>query len=1024
MLYEDFVVQIGRDLGQGHRVRVLKSPAGEGEGLFRVPPGSERLSMILGSAREGVRGGEEISVVPDPRHLRMPPVMRITPSAQARLLGDELFNALFNGQVRSLYDQSLGSLGGNSNRGLRIKLKLDPRDPDVAALGALPWEYLCRTDTQDFLCLSRLSPIVRYLDVPRPVVQIPLPSPLRILMVVSSPTGLEALDLGQERRQLEHTWKKQHTVEIETLEEANVAALREKLLEKSFHVLHFMGHGGFDSHSGRGVLYFEGRDDAPEPLSGEDLATKLKDFRDLQLIVLNACNTARARGEAGGDPFAGVANALVLGGLPAVVAMQFPISDRAAIAFSKAFYTRLATGDPVDAALTEGRQAIHSTFPESLEWGTPVLFMRVPDGRLFSNVAEPSTSGLPQPVATTDPRRLRRAGLGAAIFSLLLFLALAGWLSFEKANQSTLTERPPILEVYQTFDTAVTGLTGAVTSVELLENGRMRLNLEFTNQSEKAQALAIDHRASYVADEFGNLYEIFNAKSGAASAVRSIESIPKGARVTRSLELPAPKDGAKSFSVRLADAQPRQGDLSFFEVKLPAYPEKYTVKTPPPTPPPGAESLPVSVTFASSIEGFIGKVASVDLLDASHMRWAFSFLNRSTSDLDVGLDYSAIYLVDELGNRYPLLRVEAAHKPDATGLLPRALRADYWFEFDAPRDGARKFRVELATKKSSALSFKPFEAQFTAYDAARYSTRSKIQLPPPQPKIASATAPAPPIETVATEPGKEFGSSVPGVGGKVTKIELLPSGRMRWTLSFWNRSNGEVVVAASPGESYLLDRAGNRYSVLSSTTGSSSTSTTRLGAGTRLENHLELGAPRRGAARLTAHLEGHGSETLHFDTFEVDLADFGVSVETATPDKKPGTVVLQPAKTFSSNVEGLSGTLTTIERLEDGRLRLNLELTNATGSRFEIGLRYAATYLSDGRHTYKVLSAEGNVEMAEGNDAWRAVLEPGARSSHWLEISAPGLQARRLTLVLASHDTSRYRFAPFEIDLPENALRP
>ena len=112
-------------------------------------------------------------------------------------------------------------------------------------------------------------------------------------------------------------------------------------------------------------------------------ATKLRDLRSLGVVVLNACNTARSQTQGGVSPFRGVATALVLGGVPAVVAMQRPISDPAAIGFSAAFYHHLARGDSLDVAITEGRQAIHSARSDTCEWATPVLFLRLPEGNVF-----------------------------------------------------------------------------------------------------------------------------------------------------------------------------------------------------------------------------------------------------------------------------------------------------------------------------------------------------------------------------------------------------------------------------------------------------------------------------------------------------------------------------------------------------------------------------------------------------------------------------------------------------------------
>jgi len=112
----------------------------------------------------------------------------------------------------------------------------------------------------------------------------------------------------------------------------------------------------------------------------------LHDHRTLRLAVLNSCEGARATT---GDPFASLAASLVRQGIPAVTAMQFEISDRAACTFAEEFYAALAQGYPVDAALAEARKAIYC-LPEDVEWGTPVLYMRSPDGVLFDVVEQPS----------------------------------------------------------------------------------------------------------------------------------------------------------------------------------------------------------------------------------------------------------------------------------------------------------------------------------------------------------------------------------------------------------------------------------------------------------------------------------------------------------------------------------------------------------------------------------------------------------------------------------------------------------
>src|SRR4029450_13599667 len=109
------------------------------------------------------------------------------------------------------------------------------------------------------------------------------------------------------------------------------------------------------------------------------LGTLLHDARDMQLAVLNACEGARTSGR---DAFSGVGQALVRQGIPAVVAMQTEISDRAALVFSHEFYYFLTRGLGIDAAICEVRKAM-AVSDEASEWGTAGL-LRCGAGQPFN----------------------------------------------------------------------------------------------------------------------------------------------------------------------------------------------------------------------------------------------------------------------------------------------------------------------------------------------------------------------------------------------------------------------------------------------------------------------------------------------------------------------------------------------------------------------------------------------------------------------------------------------------------------
>lgn len=383
MHYDDFEVQLGPPVDGGYLVRVLGSPAGEGEATLQLPREAEPAF---------------------PGDFDRP----VSPSRT----GGQLFRSLFSGQVNDLLLQSLSLVG--PRRGLRIRLRINPRGAGLERLHGLPWELLFREDTDDFLALSRRTPIVRSLDIARPVPEQPFSPPLRILAVVSQLPGAEQLSLEEELQELKRALRQAAGIVLEILENPDARSLRAALDAAPFQVLHYMGHGTFDEHSGEGALLLRRPGGEREVLSGRNLSTKIKDVSSLRLVVLNACQTSVTSGSPGHNPFAGVAAALLLGGVPAVVAMQSAIEDHHAVTFSAAFYKQLARGAPVEEAVTEGRQAIHDLEPDGSSWAIPVLLLRTPTGALFP------------PSERRRPSRVRPIAVSSAgallLLSLLAFL--------------------------------------------------------------------------------------------------------------------------------------------------------------------------------------------------------------------------------------------------------------------------------------------------------------------------------------------------------------------------------------------------------------------------------------------------------------------------------------------------------------------------------------------------------------------------------------------------------------------------
>ena len=190
------------------------------------------------------------------------------------------------------------------------------------------------------------------------------------------------------------------SVVLDRLPKPVVSELGPWLRRHQTHVIHFVGHGDFDERLREGVIYFQNKSGASAPVTSSVLGPYVRDHDPLRMVVLNACRSARTDAV---DPFGGIAQGLVQQDATAVVAMQFPISDRAAVAFTGDFYGSLVDGLPVDQAVTSARKALLGEFRD--EWATPVLFLRAPDGEIFEGVHAPTrTTPATAAAPLTDPR--------------------------------------------------------------------------------------------------------------------------------------------------------------------------------------------------------------------------------------------------------------------------------------------------------------------------------------------------------------------------------------------------------------------------------------------------------------------------------------------------------------------------------------------------------------------------------------------------------------------------------------------
>jgi hypothetical protein len=370
--YIDFDITL-RAVGAEYEAHV-SSETGSASNNFPLPFTERELDDFF-----SIFGGRRV------RRMESPQLER------TRAFGGRLYRAVFNDELDDLLASSL-TQAGESGRGLRIRLDFD----DAPDLVNIPWEYLYRPASDDFFALSNWTPIVRYLDVEARMPPAPIEPPLSILVMISDPVEYQgSLDVEREWERLQESLADlvaDGQVQVHRLERATERELLRELRRNDHHIFHFVGHGEFNEEEQDGVLLLEDEHRRTKLVTGRALGTVLRDSRSMRLVVLNNCEGARASDS---DPFAGAAQSLLQKGMPAVAAMQFEVTDNAAISFAHEFYAGLSDGYPADAALAEARKAIYQGATQ-YEFGSPVLYLSAEDGVIFDIGSRPT------PVAVFD----------------------------------------------------------------------------------------------------------------------------------------------------------------------------------------------------------------------------------------------------------------------------------------------------------------------------------------------------------------------------------------------------------------------------------------------------------------------------------------------------------------------------------------------------------------------------------------------------------------------------------------------
>lgn len=286
--------------------------------------------------------------------------------------GQRLYSELFGNNKR--FKDYLAA-NAHLKNGAQLQLRLH----DTASeLWNIPWEYM--HDGETFIAIDPRFPIVRnrinsgfkqeFKDIPHP---------LRVLVVISTPSDVSPLNVEAEIMMIRNIFKEAEStgrIQIDFIEDGRLESLEQALSSGDYHILHYSGHGAMSSLGS--LLVLENEAGLSRPVYLNELLPIIQKAKNLRFVFLSACRTGNVRET---EATSGIATGL-LQSVPAVLAMQFSIRDDRATILSQAFYQSLSSGASLEEALHTSRQAMHQSNQALGDWGIPTLYLQKSNFRL------------------------------------------------------------------------------------------------------------------------------------------------------------------------------------------------------------------------------------------------------------------------------------------------------------------------------------------------------------------------------------------------------------------------------------------------------------------------------------------------------------------------------------------------------------------------------------------------------------------------------------------------------------------
>jgi hypothetical protein len=335
------------------------------------------------------------------------------------VLGQYLYQAIFPGLIATGFDEAKAAAEKNGSP-LRVVLRFEQNGDGSNSLAGYAWEFLYHPaetssaragffiGAETNLTLSRLLAF----DDQRP--ELPKGAlPLRVLFIVSTPESLEpriadSLQI-QARRDQQRDYAADRTklinflfelqtdasrLEVQNIGSWDSARISAVLAERAFNIIHVVGVCRRGSGAEDVEVALPGEHGYPTWQNAQVLVDMLGQATrggSLGLVVLHLCEVEPSDYTA---TFERLAPQLVRSGIPAVLAMQYPVPATKATNFIDHFYQLLTEGKEIGQAVQEARGSLLAESRGDRGFGTPALYLQSVDGRLLQATGSPGLSTL------------------------------------------------------------------------------------------------------------------------------------------------------------------------------------------------------------------------------------------------------------------------------------------------------------------------------------------------------------------------------------------------------------------------------------------------------------------------------------------------------------------------------------------------------------------------------------------------------------------------------------------------------